>query len=39
MVQVGSFQAPPGIYIDIYIYTWNPNDPCFAWSLGFVLRG
>ena len=19
-------------YIYIYIYTWNPNDPCFAWK-------
>ena len=22
-----------------YVYTWNPNDPCFDWSLGLVLGG
>ena len=20
------------IYTYIYIYNWNPNDPCFAWK-------
>ena len=23
----------------IYIYTWNPNDPCFDWKFGLVLGG
>ena len=23
----------------IYIYTWNPNGPCFEWSLGLLLEG
>ena len=28
------------IYIyNIYIYTWNPNDPCFDWNLGLLLEG
>ena len=22
-----------------YIYSWNPNNPCFGWSLGLVLGG
>ena len=26
------------MYVWVYIYTWNPNDPCFGWSLGLVLR-
>ena len=21
-----------------FIYTWNPNDPCFDWSLGVLLE-
>lgn len=28
------------IYFDtIYLYTWNPNDLCFDWSLGLLLQG
>ena len=23
----------------VYIDTWNPNDPCFEWSLGLLLEG
>ena len=23
----------------IFAHTWNPNDPCFDWSLGLVLEG
>ena len=26
-------------YVCIYIYTWNPNVPCFDWSLGLLLEG
>ena len=24
--------SPYQVYTTIYIYTWNPNDPCFAWK-------
>ena len=33
-IELGSFSSPY-----IYIYTWNPNDPCFDWKFGLVLEG
>ena len=27
------------IFGNTHIFTWNPNDPCFDGSLGFLLEG
>ena len=27
------------IYVDLYLHTYNPNDPCFAWKRPWLLRG
>lgn len=24
---------------DVVVITWNPNDPCFDWTLGLLLEG